>query len=241
MKKLALLLVTLILILVGYSILIGKGNNAESMRINDHTVSYDKKLIRAIDKTKWIDIFNPPTVKTMIPEREPQFYIEVIGENESYTLWDSGEYYLVAIKKGHKDYWLALENEEYENAKNETAKYSGIDVPYPLAIQTVVGKVAQKYKNYSVYKVESELEIPHVEQEKNCFLDEKECVYFYSAVTVDEALRLKETLEEKVALMNMVNTPRIYSVKNVVILYIPNVANEYKLEDDIKSALRSFE
>lgn len=239
-KYIAVLLTTLLLFLAGCSNFNSREPDPKTLLINEHTVSYDQKLIDSIDKTKWIDIFNPPTVKTMYPEREPQYRI-VVGKNVSYTLWDSGEYYLVAIKKGKKDYWLALENEEYENAKDKTSIYKEFEVPYPLTIQSVIEKVANKYKVYSGYKVENQFGIQRVEQQKNCFLDEKECIYVYSAETVNEALEVKKALEEKVALMNMMISLKFYTVRNVVILYIPHVENEYILNEDLNNAIRSFE
>lgn len=240
MKYIVVLLITLLLFFAGCSNVNGIEPNPKTLLINEHTVTYDQKLIDSIDKTKWINIFNPPTVKTMYPEREPQYRI-VVGENVSYTLWDSGEYYLVAIKKGEKDYWLSLENQEYENAKDKTSKYKEFEVPYPLTIQSVTEKVAKRYNIYSGYKVEKQLELPQVEQQKNCFLDEKECIYVYSTRTVNEALEVKKALQEKVALMNMVISPKFYTVRNVVILYIPHVENEYILDDDLKTAIKSFE
>lgn len=238
------LICILFVLLVGCTSEKEKEIEGASLKINDKIFSYDKKLIEAIDKTQWIDTSNPPTVKCMKPEREPQFNIEVLNnKNEKYTLWDTGEYFLIAIDKEKKNYWLTLDGEEYLKAKKQTAKYKEVEIDYPLSIDAVANKIQKKHPHSDIYiyEVESEFQIPGYNQERQCFSNEKECINYYLGEKLDDTLVLKEKLEDKLALMNMIVVPKIYSVRNVVIMYTPHKTDDYVLEEDILEAIKSLE
>ena len=235
-------LILLFIIFIGCTINKENESHSSSMIVNGKTFPYDQKLIEVIDKTQWIDTSEPPTVKTGFPKREPQLIIEVPNNKiEKYTLWDSGRNYLITISKGRKSYWLALENEEYVKAKKQTAKYKKSEVPYPISIDLVASVLEKKYPYSSIHPIKGLFQIPEYEQERHCFLEEKECVNFYLGNTKEDALFIKEKLEAKFALKDIAIPPAIYTVRNIVIMYIPYNSNNYVLEKDLLTAIQSLD
>lgn len=216
--------------------------HSSSMIVNGKSFPYDQKLIEVIDKTQWIDTSEPPTLKMGFPEKEPQFIVKVLNnKNDQYTLWDTGRNFLITIIKGGKSYWLALENEEYVKAKKQTAKYKKVEKPYPISIDLAASVLEQKYTYSSIHPIEGLFHLPEYEQERHCFLEEKECLNFYQGNTMEDALFIKEKLDSKFALIDIAITPAIYTVRNLVIMYIPYTSNNYVLEKDILTAIKSLD
>lgn len=99
------------------------------MAINGKHYRYDEELIKRIDVSNRIDKKNPPTAKSIYPERKPEFTILVKEQDktmEEYTIWMEKDVYLIKIEKEKESFWLALEkaDKEYRKTNELLLKYS---------------------------------------------------------------------------------------------------------------------